>query len=524
MADETILRQPVERGVRLVAISLLDDAQQACDKLTSLSKELRDGVTAADDAVHDFRVAVRRVRSWVRAFKPWLQDDMSRKRRRRLSTIAEETRAARDTAVHLEWLRKEHPELTAEQRVGQTWLSERLEAQRSEGAEAALEAAADFATMVPKLTRRLEFYRASIGEPVRAARFGAVFAERLLKESDELRERLAAVHHFADAKATHRARIGGKNLRYMADPLAKLAGDGDAIIETLKTLQDSLGDLHDVHVFADELVAATEKAASSKPGLVGLTRLLDDRGVHAFAEIERDWLNDAGAAFFERVRDLAAEIAHRSSRGTEIEHKYLLQRLPPATADAPSVEIRQGYLPGEKLIERIRFVRFAEGKEKWFRTVKVGSGVERVELEEEADADLAGAMWLLTEGRRLQKRRYSIRESDDVVWEVDEFLDRALVLAEIELPAPDTKFELPPWLQEVLDREVTDDPEYTNARLAQSHVESPTTKVGGDGARSCSTVKRTRPAAVSTSGKRARREISLSLAASRWVDRCSRDA
>src|SRR5438132_1545476 len=145
VADETILRQPVERGVRLVAISLLDDAQQACDKLTSLSKELRDGVTAADDAVHDFRVAVRRVRSWVRAFKPWLQDDMSRKRRRRLSTIAEETRAARDTAVHLEWLRQEHPELTAEQRVGQTWLSERLEAQRSEGAEAALEAAADFA-------------------------------------------------------------------------------------------------------------------------------------------------------------------------------------------------------------------------------------------------------------------------------------------------------------------------------------------------------------------------------------------
>src|SRR5438552_8231087 len=248
VADETMLREPVERGVRLVAISLIDDARQAGDKLTNLANDLRDGVTAADDALHDFRVAVRRVRSWVRAFKPWLQDDMSRKWRRRLSGIAEATRAARDTAVHLEWLRKEHPELTAEQRVGQTWLSERLEAQRSEGAEGALEAAADFATMVAKLTRRMEFYRGSIGEPVRAARFGAVFAERLLKESDELRERLAAVHHFADAKATHRARIGGKNLRYMAEPLAKLAGDGDAIIETLKTLQDSLGDLHDVHV------------------------------------------------------------------------------------------------------------------------------------------------------------------------------------------------------------------------------------------------------------------------------------
>ena len=484
VADETMLREPVERGVRLVAISLLDDARQAGDKLTSLSNELRDGLTAADDAVHDFRVAVRRVRSWVRAFKPWLCDDISRKRRRRLSGIAEATRAARDAAVHLEWLRKERPELTARQRVGQTWLSERLETQRSEGADTVLQAAADFATMVPKLTRRLEFYRAAVSEPERAQRFGAVFAERLVKESEELRERLTAVHRFTDIKESHRARIGAKNLRYVAEPLAKLVGDGDAIIETLKTLQDSLGDLHDVHIFADELMAATQKAAAPRSGLRGFARLLHERGMHAFAEIERDWLNDAGAAFFERVRDLAAEIAHRASRGTEIEHKYLLRQLPAAAANAPSVEIEQGYVPGEKLIERIRCVRFADGKEKFYRTVKIGSGVERIELEEEADADLARAMWRLTEGRRLRKRRYSIRESDDLVWEVDEFLDRPLVLAEIELPTADTKFELPPWLQDVLDREVTDEPEYTNARLAQSHVDAPTTTETGDGARS----------------------------------------
>ena len=242
--------------------------------------------------------------------------------------------------------------------------------------------------------------------------------------------------------------------------------------------------MHDVHIFADELVAATAKAGAPRPGLLGLARLLHERGMHAFAEIERDWLNDAGAAFFERVRDLAAEIAHRASRGTEIEHKYLLRQLPAAAADAPSVEIEQGYVPGEKLIERIRCVRFADGREKWYRTVKVGSGLERVELDEEADADLARAMWRLTEGRRLRKRRYSVRESDDLVWEVDEFLDRPLVLAEIELPTADTRFELPQWLQEVLDREVTDEPGYTNARLAQSHVDAPTTTESGDGARS----------------------------------------
>jgi CYTH domain-containing protein len=183
------------------------------------------------------------------------------------------------------------------------------------------------------------------------------------------------------------------------------------------------------------------------------------------------------------VSGLATELGRRSSgKEIEIEHKYLLKRLPLAAVDAPSVEIEQGYLPGEKLVERLRRIRFADGAEKWFRTVKAGKGVERVELEEEADADVSRAMWELTEGRRVHKRRYSIRESDVLVWEIDEFLDRDLVLAELELPTPDTEFDLPRWLQDVLDREVTDDPEYSNARLAQSPVDARSSKATGDGA------------------------------------------
>jgi len=510
VADETMLREPVERGVRRVALSLLDDADEAADKLSGLSKELRAGDSAGDEALHDFRVAIRRLRSWVRAFEPWLRDDLSRKRMRSLSAITDATRTIRDATVHLEWLRKERPALSARQRVGQTWLSERLEEERRESADAALAAATDFRPTAAKLVRRLDSYRAPVREADHSARFGAVFAERLRKKSETLRRRLAAVQHFTDVKDAHRARIAAKNLRYITEPVSKLVPDGDAIIDVLKTLQDSLGDLHDVHIFAEELVATTEKAAGSRarrvsevvfaedeedseddrvrrarardpgPGLLGLARRLHERGMHAFAEIERDWLNDAGAAFFERVSEFAADLEHRASRGAEIEHKYLLKRLPIAASGAPSVEIEQGYLPGERLVERIRHVRYADGGEKWFRTVKVGSGVERLELDEEADDDLSSALWRLTRGRQLRKRRYSIREADDLVWEVDEFLDRDLVLAEVELSTPETKIELPTWLQDVLDREVTDDPEYFNARLAQSRVDAPTTKEVGE--------------------------------------------
>ena len=514
--DEMILREPVDRGVRLVALSLIGDAEKAADKLMSVSRELRGGGPGGDEALHDFRVAIRRLRAWVRVFKPWLVDDVSRKWRRRLSKIADATRTSRDATVHLEWLRKERPELTARQRVGQTWLSERLVSQRGDGAEGALAAAAAFESMIPKLTSRLEFYRASVSEPDRTARFGSVFAESLRTQSEKLRRQLAAVHDFTDVNKAHRARITAKNLRYVAEPVAEFVADGDAIIEALKKLQDSLGDLHDVHVFAEELVAATEEAAAARarrvsevvlaedreeseddrvrrarardpgPGLLGLARHLHERGMQSYAEVKRDWLDDAGAEFFERVRGFAGALEHHASLGTEIEHKYLLTRLPTAAVDAPSVEIEQGYLPGEKLVERIRHLTLPDGAERWFRTVKAGNGLERVELEEEADVNLAQAMWRLTTGRRLRKRRYSIRESDDLIWEVDEFLDRKLVLAEIEVPTRDTRFELPVWLRDVLDREVTDDPEYANARLAKSHVEAPTTKAIGEGVRSLS--------------------------------------
>ena len=496
--EQSALTEPVERSVRLVALSLIDDVQKAGEKMAGLATELREGGEAGDEALHDFRVAIRQLRSWVRAFRPWLDTDVSKKRRRRLSKIADATRVSRDATVHLEWLVKQRASLSARQRVGQSWLKERLSKEREDGAGDALTAADEFASLAPKLTKKLDFYRAPLREPENGELFGKVIADRIDSEASRLRRRLNAIERFTDVEALHRARIAAKNLRYLIKPVAAFAAGGDAIIETLKKLQDSLGDVHDVHMFAGELVGATEKAAGARarrvsevvmaddddgeseddrirrarardpgPGLLGLARHLHDRGMQAYAEVQRDWLNDAGADFFERVHEFATDLGSSASRGTEIERKYLLTRTPGVVSEASSVEIEQGYLPGERVLERIRHVRFADGGEKWFRTVKSGDGVKRVEFEDEPEPRLARAMWDLTQ-YRLRKRRYSIRESDDLTWEVDEFLDRDLVLAEVELPTPDTKVEMPDWLEEVLDREVTDDLEYTNARIAQS--------------------------------------------------------
>jgi CYTH domain-containing protein len=50
------------------------------------------------------------------------------------------------------------------------------------------------------------------------------------------------------------------------------------------------------------------------------------------------------------------------------------------------------------------------------------------------------------------------------------FLDRTLVLAELEVEQVDEVVDLPQWLLDVLVAEVTDDPSYSNARLAQPEM------------------------------------------------------
>ena len=150
----------------------------------------------------------------------------------------------------------------------------------------------------------------------------------------------------------------------------------------------------------------------------------------------------------------------------EIERKFLLSALPRMPEPAEVLEIDQGYLPGVRLVERLRRQRDRGGHTRYYRTVKVGIGVRRMELEEETDARTFEHLWLLTEGRRLHKRRYVIPDAGRY-WEVDEFLDRDLVLAEMEIPSADTEIAVPEWLRPTLVRDVTGERNYTNRSLAR---------------------------------------------------------
>ena len=150
----------------------------------------------------------------------------------------------------------------------------------------------------------------------------------------------------------------------------------------------------------------------------------------------------------------------------EIERKYLLRSCPPAARTVPPVRIEQGWIPGQALKERLRRRTAPDGSVTCWRTVKLGPAAARVEVEEICPPELFAVMWELTRAARVRKDRYVIPHGAHT-WEIDVFLDRDLVLAEVELGDVNESVTLPPWLAPYLERDVTGEPAYFNAVLAR---------------------------------------------------------
>lgn len=146
----------------------------------------------------------------------------------------------------------------------------------------------------------------------------------------------------------------------------------------------------------------------------------------------------------------------------EIERKFLLDAPPPALGDDPGEPIAQGYLALDGDVE----VRLRLRGERAFLTVKAGGGRTRTEEELEIGRDRFDALWPLTAGRRIVKRRHLLPAGGDLSIEVDVYEQQlaGVVVAEVEFPgeAEADAFAPPAWLG----REVTDDPRWKNRALA----------------------------------------------------------
>jgi CHAD domain-containing protein len=330
--SDPLLGRTPEEGARLISLAHLDQAAAAFPRLQEPSDT---------EALHDFRVALRRLRSCLRAYRPWLEESLSKKLLRRLRDLARATGPGRDTEVQIEWLRGRSRHLSSYHRAGLSWLLARLEERRREADE-------DLEKLLPRefprlgegLRRRLSTYRTEVHLDAGAhhATLAEVTAGLVREQAAELQSHLARVDGPEDEKEAHQARISAKRLRYLLEPLVGELPQAAAVVKHMKGLQDLLGELHDAHVLEAELAEAMEEAAAERvrrlleislsgapddallraerrrvreSGLLALARLNRARRDRLFDDLESDWLEGQAEGFFQEVEALAEALTPR---------------------------------------------------------------------------------------------------------------------------------------------------------------------------------------------------------------------
>jgi CHAD domain-containing protein len=473
--DDDQLQASPESGARALVSALLRDAEE----------ELKHLEAGGEEALHDFRVALRRVRSVTRALRPYLGKAVRKKHERRLRAAARATAQARDAEVQLAWLAQERA-AGARNIPAIDLLVRRLEERRREEMERASgKQVARFHRLAGKLSRGLARPAEGRGPAAGAASFGAALAEILREGAVELADALDAVGGPFEVEQGHAARIAAKRLRYLLEPLrGSPRADASTAVDALKELQDLLGELHDSHV-ASGLIAsvlvetAAERARQAHAailagdqgrqalrlarrdpvtrGLLALDRRAADRSGVAYGYLAREWLPARKGALMEAVGRVVDALApHPAARPSTL-RRLLLVRLPEDLGQAEPLEIETGWMPGATPRAWLQRIRGPEGV-RYFR------GEEReASAAEEIGEGTFVALWPSTEGCRLSKRRRLMVERGQR-WSVDEYPDLRLAIAEVGAP-PEGALRVPRALRPLVVREITAEKPYGEERL-----------------------------------------------------------
>ncbi|MEO8196540.1 MAG: CHAD domain-containing protein [Thermoanaerobaculia bacterium] len=327
-----LLARPAQESVRRLALGQLERATAARQQLVEGDRE---------EALHDFRVALRRLRSLLRSHRSAFAIAFPKKALRRLAALARHTNPGRDAEVQLAWLLSFAAELRPTERPGHRALTRELAERRDECyRQVEREIVRDFAGIAESLGARLVTYRVTVDleHPEQPQSFAAATREALAGGASEFLDKLAQIQTVADESSGHAARIAAKRLRYLIEPVAPWIAAASPPIELLKSLQDLLGELHDGQLLAAQVAQAlgeieakraqrliadtldgphlldgSGKAPQVAPplrrreraGLIAIAKRLGARRSELFRSLAETWLGESAAKRQELVAALA---------------------------------------------------------------------------------------------------------------------------------------------------------------------------------------------------------------------------
>jgi CHAD domain-containing protein len=224
--------------------------------------------SADEDAVHDFRVAVRRLRVLLQLARPLYGRFLADAVRREFTALQRATGALRDEEAFDATLRK----VTIEDARLSGWRGERA-ARAHHLQQTVIERLKS-----EDLSRARQMLQALIVLPVKPSR-DAPLSEFARRKVDKARRAMEAKEREAtpDAEPLHDLRIACKKLRYTIDLLeAGLSEDERTLREPAMLLQRELGDVHDLDVAVGLVTASSLPKRLRKDVVRDLTTRRDD--------------------------------------------------------------------------------------------------------------------------------------------------------------------------------------------------------------------------------------------------------
>lgn len=267
-------RSPKRREPALEHVRAYFAAQLGAIERTDPVLRLRDDV----EALHDFRVAVRRLRASLRAARDLFEEDWACRLRDELRWLGGELGPARDLDVLLEHLRAERPDVGFDAAP----IIKRFERDRKAARKrvvAALES--------DRYLEVVDQVRVAVDHP--PVRDVDVRLRKVAKrEYEKLADDVARLGATPTDDALHRVRIRIKRARYAAE-LAALAGVGDAkFVKQARRLQNILG-AHQDAVVAETRLRAFAESADAAFGAGRLVERQRRRRADARDELPRAW-------------------------------------------------------------------------------------------------------------------------------------------------------------------------------------------------------------------------------------------
>jgi CHAD domain-containing protein len=227
-------------------------------------------------AVHQARVASRRLREAIPVLTAGLKGSKSKKAERKVRRLTRALGPVRELDVTLGLL----DELARSAKVPTAAIEEvrsHVLAARSDHREAML---TQIDGRSDKLERRLHSVAAAVGEDAKEG-WRQALAARLLKRSKVLATEVERAGSLYAPEQLHQVRIAAKKLRYALELAAdaRIAG-ALALVRTLKRAQETLGKLHDLQVLQKHVVAVQTEApgrTSLHEGLAALAGRIEEQ-------------------------------------------------------------------------------------------------------------------------------------------------------------------------------------------------------------------------------------------------------